>query len=522
MRDILFDVAVIGAGVAGALTARVLAEAGRRVVIVEAGDRVDRSRAAERYRAAIERNLQAPYPRWPWVPELPQDGDYRPLYMHAVGGTSWHWTAMTPRFLPEDFRMHSLYGVGRDWPIDYDELEPWYVAAEKALGVAGDSDDDHGSPRSAPYPMPAIPMTYGDRVLARRLEAQSVDGQKVRVAPLPAARNSRAYDGRPACRGNNTCTPICPIGASYTADGDVERAVAAGALLLTRAVACGFDLDRERRLTAAHVRHADGRAETLRARRFVLACNSIETPRLLLMATSEACPQGLANTSGQVGRNLMDHLLFLREFSFREPLYIGRGPQAVSTLLIGRSGSFRRRHAAAKFFLGNDLNIQRLANEALADREHWHDVLQRLRHAAVHRGSLGAEIEQLPEASNRVVLDGHRRDALGLPRVRLEYRPGDYARRGAEHWQAVAEKLIERAGGRLTGGSFSLSSHHPAGTARMGRDPRDSVVDADCRSHDHPNLYIVGGSVFPTMGTANPTLTIAALSLRLADHLKRN
>lgn len=519
---IIHDVVVIGAGVAGALVARSLAEAGRKVALVEAGGGWRRDEAARRYRSAIERNLEAPYGQWPWlrVEGGASGGEYRPLYMRGIGGTTWHWTAITPRFLPEDFRMRSLYGVGRDWPIDYQTLEPWYVLAEKALGVAGDSRDDHGSPRSAPYPMPAIPMTHADQRLAARWRGLRVDGRPVRVAPLPAARNSRPYDDRPACRGNNTCTPICPIGASYSAEADVRRAVRAGAMLASRAVAWKFDLDGQRRLTAVHVRHPDGSRRVIRGRRFVIACNSIETPRLLLLAACEACPAGLANRSGQVGRNLMDHALVQKTFQCEEPLYIGRGPQSVSTVLLGRGGDFRRRHAAAKFFISNDLNIQRLATEVLKARDRWHDALPRLRRAAIHQGIIGAEIEQLPDPDNRVRLDEKRRDALGFAAARLEYRLGDYATRGAEHWDAVMDRLIREAGGRPTGGSFSLSSHHPAGTARMGENPRDSVVNADCRSHDHANLFIVGGSVFPTLGTANPTLTIAALALRLAAHLR--
>jgi len=521
-QDERVDLVVIGSGVAGALAARELAAAGYSVVILEAGGRWHRSDAAERYRGAVERNLQSPFEAWPWL-AMQSDpaaagghAQYHPLFLQGVGGTTWHWTGMTPRFLPEDFEMQRRYGVGENWPISYDDLEPFYVQAEQALGVSGDSRNDHGSPRSAPYPMPEIPMTYGDKLLASKLASAHVE-----VAPLPAARNSHAFDGRPACRGNNTCTPLCPIGAAYSAEVDVAKAVRFGARLVTQAVAYRFDIDHEQRLAAVHYKHPDGSSQRLTAARFIVACNSIETARLLLMATGERSPQGLANASGQVGRNLMDHALFVREFTMPEPLYIGRGPQSVSTLLTGRSGKFRRHYGAAKFFLGNDLNIQQMAAGLLKHDERWKHVMDDLRHAATHQGKIGAEIETLPESGNRLTLDLQRLDPLGLPLAELHYQLGAYAGKGVEKWQTFADDLIDKVGGKVSAASFGLSSHHPAGTARMGSKATTSVVNENCRSHQHDNLYIVGGSVFPTLGTANPTLTIAALSLRLAAHIKQ-
>lgn len=519
------DFVVVGSGVAGALLARELAQAGLRVCILEAGGKIERGEAVHRYREAMVRDLAAPYPRWPWAP-IPDAGnaaayfgnksepEYRPSYLKQVGGTTWHWTGMTPRFLPADFELHSRYGVGIDWPIRYADLEPYYVKAEHALGVSGDSADDHGSPRSSAYPLPPIPMPYSDRVVAERLAKHGVP-----VKPFPAARNSRPYNDRPQCCGNNTCTPICPIGAQYSANTDVDNAIRLGAKLIEQAVVYRFELNDDKHIVAAHYKKPDGSSHRITARYFVLACNSIETPRLLLMSAGEQAPEGIANSSGQVGRNLMDHLIFFNTFRIDTPIYSGRGPQSVCGVMTGRDGSFRHRHSAVKLFLSNDLNVQDKALRAIEDQQHWGNVVEVMKAAAIHQGCIGGELEPLPSEHNRVALDWTHLDPLGLPLPYVEYKLDNYVNEGMKVWLKFAKDLIGKMGAEQTSSFVSRSSHHPSGTARMGHDPKKSVVDQNCRSHDHPNLYVVGGSVFPTMGTANPTLTIAALSLRLAEHL---
>ncbi|MBF0281509.1 MAG: GMC family oxidoreductase [Zetaproteobacteria bacterium] len=518
-----FDCVIVGSGVAGSLLARELAKAGKRVCMLEAGDRWERSDALERYHASWNRTITAPYKQGNWLLTPADDqyfakqghGEYLPSILKGAGGTTWHWTGITPRFLPTDFKLQQHYGVGDNWPIDYEALEPFYCQAEKALGVSGDSNHDHGSPRSKKYPMPAIPMTYGDKLLAEKLKAKGI-----RIESLPAARNSIDYDGRPACRGNNTCTPICPIGASYSADVDVDKAIAAGAVLKLKSVAYRLDTDpKSNKITKLHYKKPDGSSHTIEGGRFILACNSLENPRLLLMSKNNLNPNGIANSSDLVGRRLMDHAIFSFKFRMSEPLYIGRGPQSVSTIMEGRDGDFRSRYAAAKFFLGNDLNVHQEAAELMNNAANWVEPLKNLRDIAIHQGQIGAEIEQLPDKSNRITLDMNRLDPLGLPLPSVNYKLTRYSKQGLDHWKRYVKKLIRTLDASITGEWDSLSSHHPAGTTCMGSHRKSSVVNANCQSHDHENLYIVGNSVFPTMGTANPTLTIAALSLRLADHL---
>lgn len=520
-----YDYVIVGSGVAGALLARELVKQNCRVCILESGGHIQRQEAVERYRTSLVRDLVAPYPAWSWA-SVPDAGsaatyfgaksspEYRPSYLKQVGGTTWHWSGMTPRFLPADFSLKTRYGVGVDWPISYADLEPYYLKAEYCLGVAGDSSDHHGSPRSGDYPMPPIPMPYSDRVVAERLAKFNVP-----VKVFPAARNSQSYNQRPQCCGNNTCTPICPIGAQYSADTDVSNAVRLGAQLIEKATVYRFELSRDGSLAAAHYMLPDGASRRVTAKRFIVACNSIETPRLLLMSACEGAPDGVANSSGQVGRNLMDHLIFFNSFEMDTPLYGGRGPQNVCGVMMGRDGEFRRDYSAVKLFLNNDINIQSIALQAIENPKRKHEIAKVVRQTATHRGCLGGELEQLPRAHNRVVLDNDRLDSLGFPLPHIEYQLDDYINNGMTVWLKFAGDLIGKMGAKQMSSSVAHSSHHPSGTARMGSDARTSVVDQNCRSHDHPNLYVLGGSVFPSMGTANPTLTVAALSLRLAEHL---
>lgn len=522
------DVIVVGAGVAGALVADRLARAGLKVTILEAGDHVDRGKAVARFRSSWQQDLLAPFvtPAHAPVPDghtpdgyLDQLGPmrYTALYVRAVGGTTWHWTGITPRFLPQDFEIRSRYGVGRDWPIGYRDIEPYYTQSEAELGVSGDSDDDHGSPRSGRYPMAALPMPYADQVCRRRLAPHGIA-----VKILPAARNSVAYAGRPACCGAGNCSPICPIGASYSADVHIARAQKAGAQLITNAVAHALDVRADGHIDAVRWQDPSGQGHRIAGRFVVLACNGIETPRLMLMSRSERTPDGVGNGTGQVGRYLMDHPGLVIGYRMPEPIYRGRGPQIASVIAAHRDGHFRTRRAAAKYDLVNVLNPTGVSVNVIERDRDWTRIERALRLDSAYGGAIVAEFEQLADQGNRVALSQTRRDPLGLPVPAITYTLDQYLKEGFRASTAYLERVIALMGAqRLEAYDIGhQGSQHLMGTTIMGTDPRDSVVDADCRCHQHPNLLVAGSSVFASSGTANPTLTIAALSLRLADWLK--
>jgi choline dehydrogenase-like flavoprotein len=241
------DVLIVGSGVAGALIAWSLARAGARVTVVEAGPEVDRGAALARLERAAIRVPEAPYENAPYAESpatikdtyIRQDGPepFRSTYLRVVGGTTWHWLGTALRLLPSDLELRSRYGIGVDWPLAWSDLAPWYDVAESELGVAGHDDEVFGPARRRPYPMPGLPAAMGDRLMDR---VAGAFGFKVRVSPQ--ARNSRIFDGRPACCASASCIPICPVQAKYDATVHLAKAKAAGARVLSDSVVVRLDV----------------------------------------------------------------------------------------------------------------------------------------------------------------------------------------------------------------------------------------------------------------------------------------
>jgi len=530
VSDILADVVVIGSGVAGALAAAQLAAKGVKVAILEAGAKVDRQEGVERFWQAAIKVPESPYPPVPqamhpvandlggWYRQVGPE-TFGSTYLKAVGGTTWHWLGTALRHLPRDFRLATHYGRGVDWPIGYAELEPFYAQAEAELGVAGDDADDLGSPRSGAFPMPPVGQTYLDRQLAKALE-----GSAFRVRPTPQARNVVERDGRPPCCGSASCIPICPIQAKYDATVHVEKAIAAGAQLHDRTTTTYIEASADGRITAVHFRRWDGSEGVARARLFLLAAHAIESPRLLLVSKSESRPQGIANGSDQVGRHLMDHPVQLSWALAKEPVWPYRGPLSTSGIENLRDGRFRSERGAFRIEIGNDgwqwptggpaVEAAALIQQGLRGEE----LDAALAHQAARHIRLASLVEQLPDPGNRVSLDPEARDVYGIPLPRLHYDLDAYTRSGLAAARRAHDEIFETLGAtHLQHKPSFFGAGHIIGTARMGDDPRTSVVDRDLRAHEHPNLFILGSSVFPTSATANPTLTIAALSLRAVE-----
>ena len=532
MLEVEADVVVVGSGVAGALLASRLAAAKVRVAMLEAGPRIDRGQALRTFVAAPFKTPDSPYPRTPeadfpiatdpdrWYRQSGPDR-FKSYYLKAVGGTSWHWLGTCLRFLPNDFLLRSRYGHGVDWPIAYADLEPFYLQAEQELGVAGSSADDLGSPRSASLAMPPIPATYLDRVFQRRLANTAY-----KVSATPQARNTVAFDGRPACCGSASCIPICPTAAKYDASVHVAKAERMGAALYENATATGIDTDADNRISGIRFQRRDLSRGIARGRAYVVAAHAVETPRLLLHSRSERNPNGIANASDQVGRNLMDHPVQLSWALAGEPVWPYRGPTSTSGIENLRDGAERARRASFRTEIANDgwswptggaiASAEGLARAGLRGAA----LRAAVGRQAARHVRLASMVEQLPSAHNRVVLDADDKDIHGVPLPRIRYAVGNYARRGL----AVAKNAHEEVFAKLGSTAIQHKSEfqgagHIIGTCRMGDDPRTSVVDGNLRSHQHDNLYLVGSGAFPTSGTANPTLTIAALSMRLAAEI---
>ena len=530
MEEYNADVIIVGAGVAGLLVAWKLAQAGVKVLVLEAGPPVNRIEALETYRNAVAKTPESPYPAVPYAPRpsvialedyYVQVGPalFKSNYERRVGGTTWHWLGTTLRHLPNDFKVQTLYGVGADWPITYDDLEPWYLEAEQALGVAGDSQEDLGSPRSGDYPLPPLPLTYLDKQIAM---AVAPLGMTVKLTPQ--ARNSHTYDGRPPCCGSATCVPICPIGAKYDASVHARKAEALGAQIMDKAVVHFVEVNADGLVTGVRFKRPDGSEERATGRIFVIAANAIETPKILLMSRTDAMPNGVANSSDQVGRNLMDHPIQLSWALSREPLYPYRSPLENAGIEDFRDGDLRRQRSAFRLAVGEDgwsfpgTPPTVLVADLLEEGFRGQALVQEMNQRAARQFRFAALVEQMPLPENRVTPAFNQVDAIGIPRPQIDYRLGEFTEKGMAEARRVLDQIFDAVGVtfREHGEEF-FGAGHVMGTYRMGADPTTSVVDSEQRAYDHPNLFLLGSGVFPTVGTANPTLTLAALSLWAAQ-----
>lgn len=562
-----YDVIIVGSGVAGAITAAKLAELGPyRILILEAGDNgiSDGQRIRFHHTMDVQGNRGDPFAPYMdleskrYAPsaeksqrELAEQRadasnyyDYtatspdafKASYNRLVGGSTWAWRGNTPRYLPNDFRMRSLFGVGRDWPIDYNELEPWYVQAEHELGVSGQHDEIDGlfgGWRSQPFPMPGIPLTYSDRLVKERIDGKVVRGTTVRVTTTPQARNSRVYDNRPACEGHSSCIPLCPIQAKYDATVHLRRALHHPHVeLRTGAVVTRLDKGDDGRVSA--VRFKDWKSSDptkehkVHGKVVVLAAHAIETPKILLQS------DGLANASGKVGKNLMDHIQFEQIATFPTPLYPFRGPQSVAAIEAFRDGPFRSERSGFRMTIGNDgwgrAGSPATVIDDLLKAGHYGSALPGLIADAIPKMlRLSFSTEMLPSESNRIELSD-KVDALGIRRPRFHFEIGAYVEAALREGVATSLELFALMGATVkpkaldnpgTGRMNWNTAAHIMGTTIMGDDAADSVVDRWGRSHEVPNLWIVGSSVFASSATANPTLTIAALTLRSAQAIHR-
>lgn len=515
------DVLVIGAGLSGAIATTTLAEAGMRVVCLEQGGPTE---PAAYPGSSVEWEL-ALRTSWSTVPNVrgaaadyPIDvtsSDVVPGMFNGVGGSTVMYAAQWPRLHPSDLRTRTLDGVGDDWPISWRELWPYYDLTDREMGVSGLAGDP-AYPVMADPPLPPLPIGPAGKIAVRGLDRLGWHWW-----PGTNAIASRPYRGRRPCVQRGTCESGCAEGAKASTDRTHwPRARELGAHLVTGARVRRITADERGLATGAEYVDRDGVEHRERAVVVIVAANGIGTPRLLLLSASRAHPDGLANSSGLVGRNLMFHTRAKVVGLFDEAFasWQGHYGEAIHSYQYYESDTSRGFVRGAKWGVvpsGGPLGaaLSRRPDEQAFGPELHERVSRHLGHA-VTWGIVG---EDLADPENRVTLDPLLRDGDGIPAPKVRYRMGDNSDRLITFHIARARDALHAAGARdvLVERTHGGSSHL-MGTARMGDDPRTSVVDRWGRAHDVPNLYVVDSSVFVTSGGVNPAATIAALAKRTA------
>jgi choline dehydrogenase-like flavoprotein len=527
MREETVDVLIIGAGASGAAIAWSLAETRMNILCLEQGDWI-RSDAYPGLGLDWEARQLADFHFSPNVRKRPEDypvndanSPIQVSMFNAVGGSTILYAAHFPRFRPEDFRVRSEDGVADDWPLDYATLEPWYDLNAEMMGVSGAPGDPAYPPKT--LPLPPVPLGKLGKTLARGFERLGWHWW-----PSDSAIITRDYRGRAACVHAGTCLLGCPQGAKGSVDVTYwPEALRRGVRLRTRCRVREITVGADGLVDGVIYYDAEGKEQRQKAHMVVLACNGIGTPRLLLNSKSPQFPDGLANRNGLVGKNLMFHPYAMVMGVFDEPLEAYKGPTGCCIMSQQFYGTDRSRG----FLRGYSFEILRgfgPVSTALWGAQHglvpWGPEHHRAFAELFDRvAGMVVICEDLPEEHNCVTLDDQLTDAHGIPAPKISYRLSDNSRAMLAHATERAREVLEAAGAKRTivEAPLSFAGWHLMGTARMGRDPRTSVVNEWGRCHDVRNLFIVDGSIFVTSAAVNPTNTIQALALYIGDQIKR-
>ncbi len=522
------DILIIGAGATGAAAAWSLSETGLRIVCLEQGGHMNPA-AYPSTTPQWEQGKASAFHFSPNVRKLPADYPVNdaesPIAIanfNAVGGSTILFSGHFPRFHPSDFRVKSLDGVASDWPIDYQTLEPYFTQNDEMMGVSGLVGDPAYPPMDKL--LPPLPLGRMGEVLG-----QGFNRLGWHWWPAYSAIITRPYRGRSPCINLGPCNTGCAQGAKSSVDVSYwPAALRQGLELRTGARVSHIGTDARGHANGAWYFDANGNAHFQAARCVVLACNGVGTPRLLLNSRSERFPDGLANRSGLVGKNLMLHPLGYVEGVFAERLDAHLGPQGCSIY----SHAFYETDRSRGFVRGYTMQLLRgpgpveTAVTGLAKHEIPLGPAHHVAFAA-HFGKtvgMGIIVEDLPDETNRVTLDAQLTDAHGIPAPKIHYALSENSKKMLAHGLRHGRQAMQAAGASKTSGfgPVRAAGWHLMGTAKMGVNPQESVVNPWGCSHDVPNLFVVDSSIFVTAGGVNPTSTMQALALYIADSMKKN
>jgi choline dehydrogenase-like flavoprotein len=508
-EDELVDFAIVGTGAGGGTLACRLTEHGFSVVAFDAGAWW---RPLEEF-ASDEEHQQKLY----WTDERICDGD-NPLQLgsnnsgKAVGGSTVHFAMVSLRFRPEWFKSRSKLGYGADWPLDWREMWRYYQEVEQALKISGPVTYPWGPPRPR-YPYRAHEVNAAGLVLARGCEALGVPWSPTPLATISAPRGLAH-----PCVYRGFCTIGCSTNAKQSALVTwIPRAVRAGAEVRDLAMVGRIETNNAGLCTGVHYLR-EGNWHFQKARNVVVAGYAIETPRLLLMSASDRFPDGLANSSGLVGRNLMVQTNQAVWGRFDDEIRWYKGPPSLALTEHWNYTDSGKDFFGGYAYMSQGPLPQQWAATQSGAHGLWGETLIREMENYNHEAGLKIVGEVLPQERNRVTL-ADEKDQYGLPIARVTFSYCENDKRLVRHAIRHMTEVMRSAGGRNIWEEDNDTAHLN-GTARMGDDKRSSVVDGDCRSWDIRNLWICDGSVFPTVGGVNPSLTIQAIACRTGDRIR--
>ena len=502
-------VVVIGSGAGGGTLANELCQKGIAVVLLEAG--------ARQSPQSFVNDEWASFGQIAWLDKRTTSGDWRvardfpnlPAWIcKTVGGTTTHWAGASLRLRDYEFRVKSHYGeiAGAsllDWPITLADLEPYYDRAEKKMGVTRTND------------IPGLPGNNNFKVMyngAKKLGYDNCHTGRMAI-------NSRPRDGRGSCMQLGFCFQGCKSGAKWsTLYTEIPAAEATGKLdLRTESMVIRIETDSSGKVTGVLYADKDGNQHLQKARAVCVAGNSIETPRLLLNSASAQHPDGLANGSGQVGRNYMRHTTGSVYGVFEQPVHMYRG-----TTMAGIITDESRHDTSRGFAGGYELETIALGLPFITsfiDPGAWGADFTAAIDQFTHMAGMWIVGEDMPQQSNRVTLHADEKDANGMPIPNVHYDDHGNDKAMREHAFVQGTAVYEAAGASKVYRTPPYPSTHNLGTCRMSARAEDGVCNAFGQSHEVPNLFISDGSQFTTGAAENPTLTIVTLAMRQADYL---
>lgn len=520
------DVLIIGAGASGATAAWNLAETKMRIVCLEQGGWTNPSNyptTGRDWESRAQSDFSINPNRRQQPGDYPVNDDDSPIKIanfNGVGGGTVLYAGHYPRFHPSDFKVKSLDGVADDWPIDYGDLEPFYAENDRITGVSGLAGDPAYPAKQSL--MPPLPMGKSGQKLAEGFNQLGWHWW-----PSDSAIATQRYNGRDQCINLGACIYGCAQGAKASTDITYwPEAVRAGVELRTWCRVKEINVGDDGLASGVTYFDEDGVEQFQPAHVVIMACNGVGTPRILLNSVSEQFPDGLANSSGLVGKNLMLHPYASIQGVFEEPLDGYRGPHdSIWSQEFYETGEER------DFIRGFTYETTRgrgLVATALtgmhSGRIPWgaghHDAYRKLHNRIA---GMVAICEDLPEEHNTVTLDPRIKDAHGIPAPKMTYSISDNSQKMLDFAVARATETLRAAGATdvIIESPLASGGWHLMGTARMGKDPQTSVVNEWGRSHDVKNLFIVDGSIFVTSAGVNPTRTIQTLALYITDQIKK-